>query len=135
VSRENVELVTRACDAWTRGDLDIWLETLDPDIVWDTTRFGGLLEGTLYHGHDEVTSFLVDEWRGSWESYEAGVEDVADAGDRVLVLWWQRMVEAEGGAPIFVRTAQVCSIRDGKITRIDNYIDRAEALQAVGLEE
>jgi ketosteroid isomerase-like protein len=31
--------------------------------------------------------------------------------------------------------AQIVSVRDGKIARIDNYEDRAEALEAVGLRE
>jgi ketosteroid isomerase-like protein len=135
MSQENVEVVRRACEAWGTGELDAWLETLHPHIVWDSTRFGGLEEGTLYRGRDEVRSFLVDEWRASWESFEAGVEEVADVGDGVLVLWWQRLVGAKGDVPITVRSAQICSVRDGKVIRIDNYIDRAEALEAVGLED
>ena len=130
-----MELVRSSCESWRTGDLDAWLETLHPDIVWDTTRFGGWLERTLYRGRDEVRSFLVDEWRASWESYEAGVEQVAEVGGRVLVLWWQSVLGAEDDVPVVVKSAQICSVRDGKILRIDNYIDRAEALRAVGLKD
>jgi ketosteroid isomerase-like protein len=31
--------------------------------------------------------------------------------------------------------AQVATLRNGKVTRLDNYEDRAEALAAVGLPE
>ena len=34
---------------------------------------------------------------------------------RVLVLWWQRMVDSAGGAPLEVRSAQVCSVREGRL--------------------
>jgi ketosteroid isomerase-like protein len=34
-----------------------------------------------------------------------------------------------------MKTAQVATLRDGKVTRIDNYEDRAEALEAAGLRE
>ena len=135
MSQQSVEIVKSSCEAWASGDLDAWLAMLHPQVVWDTTRFEGWEEGTLYRGRDEVRSFLVDEWLASWESYEARVEEVADAGDSVLVLWCQRMVEAEGGAPIAVESAQICRVRDGKVIRIDNYIDRTEALAAAGLEK
>jgi hypothetical protein len=38
-----------------------------------------------------------------------------------------------GGDPDGDETAQVATLRDGKVTRIDNYEDRAEALEAAGL--
>jgi ketosteroid isomerase-like protein len=135
VSEENAEAVRRTCEAWERGELETWLETLHPDVVWDTTHFEGWLEGAIYRGRDAVRHFLVDEWRGSWDRYEARVEEVADAGDRVLVFWSQRMVGAGSGVPVVLDSAQVCTVRDGKLARVDNYTDRAEALKAVGLSE
>jgi ketosteroid isomerase-like protein len=35
MSRENVENVRRSFDLWKRGDLEGWLETIDPAIGWD----------------------------------------------------------------------------------------------------
>jgi ketosteroid isomerase-like protein len=135
VSQENVEVVRRVCEAWERGDLENWLETLHPEIVWDTTHFKGWLEGAAHEGRDEVRRFLVDEWRGSWDRYEARVDQIADAEDRVLVLWSQRMVGPGSGVPVILDSAQVRSVRAGRLARIDNYTDQAEAFKAVGLEE
>jgi len=135
VSQENVEVVRRSCEAWARGDLAAWLETLHPQIVWDSSHFQGWLEASVFRGRDEVRGFLVDEWLASWDRYEARVEEVADAGDRVLVRWWQRMVGAGGGVPLVVHTAQLCSVRDGRVARIDNYTDPSQALKAVGLAD
>ena len=133
MSNENVEAVRRTCEAWERGDIEAWLEAFHPDIVWDTTHFEGWLEGAVYQGRDAVRRFLVDEWRASWGRYEACVEELADAGDRVLVLWVQRMTGAGSGVPVALDSAQVCSVRRGKVARVDNYTDRGEALRAVGL--
>jgi ketosteroid isomerase-like protein len=135
VPQENVDVVRRSCEAWARGDLVAWLETLDPEIVWDSSHFEGWLETSVFRGRDEVRGFLVDEWLASWDRYEARVEEVTEAGDRVLVLWQQSMVGAGGGVPLVVHTAQVCSVHEGRVTRIDNYTDQAEALKAVRLEE
>jgi len=135
VSQQNVELVRRACEAWARGDFEAWLAALHPDVVWDSSHFAGWEEGSVYRGRAQVRAFLVDEWRAGWEHYDARVEDVTGVGDQVLVLWSQRMAEAGGDAPFEVHSAQVCSVGDGLILRMDNYTDRAQALEAVESEE
>jgi ketosteroid isomerase-like protein len=56
-------------------------------------------------------------------------------GDRVLMLG---QVEGRGngsGVPVNMPLAQVYDFRDGKVCRIRSYLDHAEALKAVGLEE
>jgi ketosteroid isomerase-like protein len=90
MSRDNVEVVRRAWDAWIRGDMDALFETFHPSVEWDTTNFEGWPENEVYRGHDGIRRFF-EEWLASWDRYEAGVEEYLDAeGDRVLVLCWQR---------------------------------------------
>jgi ketosteroid isomerase-like protein len=115
--------------------VEAWLDALHPDVVWDTTHFEGWLEGAVYEGRAEVRRFLFDEWRASWDRYEARVEEVVDAGDRVFALWSQRMVGAGSGVPVVLDSAQICTVRDGKLARIDNYTDVAEARKAARLKE
>jgi ketosteroid isomerase-like protein len=58
-----------------------------------------------------------------------------DLGDRVLMLG---RVEGRGkssGVPVNMPLAQVYDFRDGKVCRIRSYLDHAEALKTVGLEE
>jgi ketosteroid isomerase-like protein len=38
MSKENVEVVQRWYDAFNRGDVDAWLELLDPQITWEAAR-------------------------------------------------------------------------------------------------
>jgi ketosteroid isomerase-like protein len=125
--------VRRSAEAWARGDFATAYATWDPDVEWDTTHFEAWPDDEVYRGLDEVRRFLEEEWLGSWENLEARVEDVLDAGDRVVVFWLQRMVGRGSGVPVEMRMGQVCTVRDGKITRLDNYTDRAKALEAAGL--
>jgi ketosteroid isomerase-like protein len=134
MSRGNVEVLRKSCEAWVRGDLDAAFERWDPEIEWDTTHFAGWVENEIYRGRGEVRRFL-DEWLGSWDSYEAGVEEIVEAGDQVVVFWWQRMTGRRSGVPVELNSAQVCTLRDGRVIRIDNYTDRDEALKAAGLRE
>ena len=134
MSRENVEVVRTGWEAWRRGDLDALCATWHQAVEWDTTNFAEWPENAVYRGEDEVRQFL-EEWLASWDSYEAGVDDFIDAGDRVLVFCWQHMTGPGSGVPVKVDMAQVFTVRDGKVSRIDNYTDRDEALEAVGLRE
>jgi ketosteroid isomerase-like protein len=106
----------------------------DPNVVWDTSHFHDWPESS-YHGIDGVERFL-GEWRDVWDGLEVEVEDVRAALDgRVVSLVLQRAKGRGSGLAMEMKTAQIATLRDGKVTRIDNYEDRAEALEAVGLRE
>ncbi len=135
MSREDVELVREACDAWASGDFVRAYASWHADIEWDTAHFEAWPEDSVYRGKDEVRRFLEEEWLGNWDLHEARVENVLDAGDHVVVFWSQRMVGRGSGAPAELKSAQVWTLRDGKVVRIDNYTDHAEAVEAAGLRD
>jgi ketosteroid isomerase-like protein len=41
----------------------------------------------------------------------------------------------QSGAPVEIPVAHVLTLRDGRVTRLEVFLDRHEALEAVGLEE
>jgi ketosteroid isomerase-like protein len=64
------------------------------------------------------------------------VEDVLDAGDKVITLAIEHGRGRGSGARVeAVRTAHVWTMRANKAIRLDLYLDRAAALEAVGLRE
>ena len=134
MSQENVELIRQGWDAWLRGDLPTLFCTFDPEIVWDTSHFRDWPEST-YYGIKGVERFL-SEWLNVWDDYEAGVEDVFAAPDgRVVSLIWHRGKGRNSRLPMDMEMAQIATVRGGKVTRLDNYDDRADALEAAGLSE
>lgn len=53
MSRENVETVQRAIEAWNADDLDAFLAEFDADFEWEPAIEPGLEgEATTYRGHD-----------------------------------------------------------------------------------
>ena len=42
---------------------------------------------------------------------------------------------ASSGAVAELELAQIATVRDGQIVRVDNYLDRQKALEAAGLSE
>jgi ketosteroid isomerase-like protein len=132
MSQENLDLVRRGWDAWLRGDLQGLFSTWDPEVVWDTSNFRDWPE-SAYHGHTGVRRFLT-EWLEVWDEYEVGVEELVAAPDgRVVSLHWHRGKGRDSGAPMYMEMAQIATVRDGKVTRLENWDDRGAALESVGL--
>jgi ketosteroid isomerase-like protein len=134
VPRENVDIVRQAWDDWLRGDLPALFGLYDDAVVWDTRHFRDWPE-SAYQGIDGVQRFLT-EWLEVWDQYELAVEEIIPAPDgRVVSIITQRGVGRDSGLPMHMEMAQITTIREGMITRIDNYDDRGEALVAAGLRE
>jgi ketosteroid isomerase-like protein len=132
MSEANVEIVQRGWDAWLRGDLPGLFSDFDPEVVWDTSHFHDWPE-SAYHGIEGLERFLT-EWLDVWADYEVDIEQVIAAPDgRVVTLLRQRGRGRDSGIPMEMASASIATLRDGKVTRLDNYEDRGEALRAVGL--
>jgi ketosteroid isomerase-like protein len=78
---------------------------------------------------------LFRSMQESFSEVQLVLEEIVDAGDRVMVL---AAVRGRGrGSGIDVESPSfgwVWTERDGKAVRVDVYPNRAEALEAVGLE-
>ena len=78
---------------------------------------------------------LIAMLRETWTVFRFEPEHFIDAGDRVVVVLIR--VVAEGGASGVAtdrETAHVWRVRDGRLSSIQIYLDRSQALEAVGLE-
>jgi ketosteroid isomerase-like protein len=133
MSQENVETVRSGYEAFARGDLDglrdgFWAA----EIEWHTVS-GVPFEG-IYRGADEVRRGIED-WTGMFDEFTTVVEEMIDAGDRVIACHRMRGKGRESGVEIDTRLVQVVTVRGGKQVRIDDYWTRDEALEAVGLSE
>ncbi len=134
MSEENVEIVRGCLDAFNRGDMPASLKDVDP--AFELHMDLGFPEGPTTHlGHDGFKEF----WGGGPHERFAGFrlepDEFIDAGDQVLV-----PVRAVGrgkgsGAKVEQAHFQAWTLRNCKVVRLDVYADKAEALEAVGLQE
>jgi ketosteroid isomerase-like protein len=133
MSQENVELLRRALE-YTGRTGEILPEAVHPDIVLDVTTFrGAILPGTFV-GVEEVNAWLA-EWLEGFEGWSFDIEEVFDAGDRVVTIVRHQGKGKHGGPEVEMRFAQVWTFRDGLGARMELYADRNEALEAAGLRE
>jgi ketosteroid isomerase-like protein len=132
MSQENVEIMRRFFGAFERGGLDGVLRELHPEIEWTTT--GAFIEAATYRGLDEVRGYL-GAMLSEFENPLVVPEEFIEAGDQAVTLWRFSGQGKQSGAAVELTLTSVSSLRDGKIVRIRNYPDKAEALEAVGLSE
>jgi ketosteroid isomerase-like protein len=133
MSQEDVDEVRRGYELFTQtGRFDALTAT--EDFVWDMSHFTGWPEQQLYEGRDGAQSFL-DEWVAAWDDWQLDLEELHDAGAKVVAVMRQRGRSKTTGMPVDMSFAQVWTMRDGKRARMEMYSDPNEALRAVGLGE
>jgi ketosteroid isomerase-like protein len=151
VSLQNVEIVTRHFGMLAKVLTTYWqsprsfsaaaesgrldpderevFERLHPDMRWMN------LIGEVYEGKLACAKGVDDLLRAS-QDYLIRVDEVTDLGDdQVLVVIRGAGRGQSSGAPTTVTLFAVVALRDGLISRLDEYLSRAEALEAAGLEE
>jgi ketosteroid isomerase-like protein len=137
MSRENVEIVRTAWDAFSRGDATAALDVFAPDVEFDVSRdiWGDVMGGGRYHGAEGVASWLRDLYE-AWETFEMAADEHIDAGDdQVITVLSARGRGRVSGVEVEHHPAGVGTLRDGKVARVVWFPTRKEALEAAGLSE
>jgi hypothetical protein len=89
---------------------------------------------TTYVGIDGFRKLWLD-WLEPWATYHVHVDEVIDAGDRIVVLIRDRARRHDTEAEVELISGSVWEVRDGKVVRAQFCRSREEALEAAGLRE
>jgi ketosteroid isomerase-like protein len=133
MSEENVEIVRRFTERWERSDWDGMAELADPNIELHGT-VGGVEQGRVTRGIGEIGR-EYESAEEMWEEHRIEVQELIDAGDRVVIFQREYQRGKSSGVELVLDAAALVDIRDGRIVRIQGYMDRAAALEAAGLSE
>jgi ketosteroid isomerase-like protein len=131
VSQENVEIVRAHFDAMERRDLT--MPFVASDVVYRPTAM--FTETRECRGLDEFRRFNEGWWEAWSDDFISHATSFRDYDDTVIVRVVFSGHARVSGAAVSGRAFHVCWLRDGRIVRIEDYTDHAEALKAVGLEE
>jgi uncharacterized protein len=132
MSQENVELVRRVYEAANRGDLDTAASYLHPGVEFHT--YTQSPEAGIYRGPEAVRTYNEGLFE-QFESVRYDVEEIVDAGDRVVVVTTQHAVPKGGKQEIEVHLAEVWTVRDALLAERHSYSTGAQAREAAGLSE
>ena len=129
MSQENVDLVKRGI-----ASVDDFWAMLDEYVVWDLRGNPMHDLEPVYLGRDAVIDGSRHYW-GTWEDYSLEAEELIDAGATVVVAVHERMRGKGSGIPFDRRWAQTWTFHRGRVIRWELFRDKAEALEAIGLQE
>ncbi len=133
MSQENVEIVRQCSERWNRLAWDGVAELVDPSVE-QHGAVGGIDEGRILRGLDEIRRDY-EAVEQTWDEHRIEPQEFIDAGDRVVVFLREYQRGKMSGIELTVDTAIIFGLRNGRIVRIQGYMNRAEALKAVGLPE
>jgi ketosteroid isomerase-like protein len=134
MSQENVEIVREVIESFRGGDQKRTARLLDPEVEFHGT-VGGLEEGRIAHGLAQIVEVFEEEDLEAWEERRLEPEGFIDAGDDIVVLLHEYRRGRGSGVELESDTAVVFAVRDGRVVRIQGYMDRDAALEAAGLSE
>ena len=132
-SQENVEVVRRMLDAFNDGDPDAVIATFDegcsveePVEMPDSPSQG-------FRGHDGIREWMANLRGVAGVRFEP--RSFTTGADAVVSELAARGQGQGSGVPVEWTTFAVMQMRNGKITRAQAFLDKADALEAAGLSE
>jgi ketosteroid isomerase-like protein len=135
MSQENVELVRAVYAAFSGlaegGDITWYVKTFyAPDCEYYPVE-----EEEAVQGHDALVAWN-QRWFEAWDGFQVDVDELIEA--REGVIFTALTVHGHGagsGVQVDQRFSHVFELRDGRVWRVREYTERAEALEAAGLSE
>ncbi len=152
MSQENVEIVRRyyeaverafeaywdnprsAEEAWNAGDVAPegaeMARYVHPNMEWKTA-----LTGITYRGYANIAKGW-DQLVDAAQEYGISLKEVSDLGnDKVLAVVEVAMKGKSSDIAVAAVIFSAVTVQDGKIIRLDEYVERSDALEAAGLSE
>lgn len=130
MSRDNVEVVRRAFEAYARRDVDSLLALLDPGV--EVRSLMTEAERILYRGHRGVREWfaaIIDVFP-DWNPVP---QRMREFGQVVVVAFHVTGTAARSGVPVDQTYWQVVRFREGSIVSFGFFRTEADALESVGL--
>ena len=130
MSEENVEVVRKAIayeyhGVGNRAEAEA---IFDPQVVLNP------IDEAASSGFDAMRSDM-ERWASAFAELKVTIEEIIDAGDQVVVVAHHQGQGRASGVKVDTRFYEVYTLREGKVSRVDEYTERAEALEAAGLSE
>jgi ketosteroid isomerase-like protein len=130
---DNVGLVKNLYDAFGRGDVPSVLGAMSPDIKWHQAESNPYrLGGDAWVGPDAVLNNLFMKLGAEWDGFSVHPKSFHGAGDSVIVEARYSGTYKATGKSMDTQACHVWDVRDGKVTRFQQYVDTAKLQNVMG---
>jgi uncharacterized protein len=130
MSKENVDIVRRAYEAFNAGDPETAMALLDPEVEW--TLPAHFPDAETWRGRERVVAGL-GTLSDAWESIDVDVQELIDAGDRVVALVHIKGRAALTGLDLggMGVDGHVWTLREGRVVAVRMYGGTEQALAGI----
>lgn len=133
MSEENIEIVRGIWKADRQHDVESVHAAYAPDAVWeDNTGLWG--DWGTARGPEGIQA-AWRQWYEAFDDVQFEWDEVADAGDDVVVTYRAHARGRGSGAVVDQAFTLLWTLRAGKVVHIRAYADRTAALEAAGRRE
>ena len=129
MSQENVEVVRRGIDAWNRRNVGDFMGFVGAD-----TEVVPVIDPGPLHGQEAIRRWLRDNF-ATMPEFRAEARELRDLGDTVLVLGVVHTRGQSSGIELDSPFGFVATFQEGRLARLQMFVDHTAALKAVGLKE
>jgi ketosteroid isomerase-like protein len=130
---DNLSLMKNLYDAFGRGDIPAVLGAMSPNIRWYQA------EGNPYNpngepwvGPDAIMNNLFMRLGSEWDGFTVHTGTFHGAGDSVIVEARYSGTFKPTGKSMDTQVCHVWDIKDGKVTRFQQYVDTAKLRDVMG---
>ena len=124
---DNVTVVKSVYEAFGRGDIPNVLAAMKPDIRWYEAEGNPYMpSGEAWVGHDALLKNLFMRIGAEWDGFTVHPKSFYRAGDNVIVEVRYTGTYKPTGKSIDAQACHVWDVKDGKVTRFQQYVDTAK---------
>lgn len=130
-----LELVRAVYASHEQRDTPGLLELLAEDVVWETAESHPYAGEGPWRGHHEVVRNVVDPINNDWIDYVTEVDEIIDAGDRIIVTARYKGVYKKTGRKLDAQVCVIYTVKDGRIVRFQQFTDTAQFRAVIGVDD
>jgi len=130
MSSGNLEVARRGAQSWADGDVEAMLDDSTTDFEF-IPAIAAAVEGGSVKGQDEFRRFF-NGLKETWETFSIEVDEFRAAGDKVMTIGRLKAKGRGSELELDQRIYSVVWFRDGKVARMQSFLDRDAAESAAG---
>lgn len=127
--RTHLNIITDHYAASTRQDTAAMMADVAPDVRW--TEMAGFPCAGTWVGPEQVVQHVFQALGAAWTSYRFELQELMDAGDRVIALGQYHGTYGKTGKSMQARVAHVWRLENGKIVQFEQFTDTLLVAQAM----
>ncbi|HEX4825789.1 MAG TPA: nuclear transport factor 2 family protein [Candidatus Polarisedimenticolaceae bacterium] len=130
---DNVSFLKSLYEAFGRGEIPAVLGAMSPDIKWYQAESNPYRpSGEPWVGPDTVLNSLFVRLGSEWDGFTVHPKSFHDAGRSVIVEGRYTGKYKATGKSMDAQVCHVWDIKDGKLTRFQQYMDTAKVQDVMG---